>query len=577
MENIGVTNRQMQRMVFLEAFALGAVFMPHIAAEIYKGAAMTMLAGLICVFLFGGFLIWISGRQGYFHGVMSFDGRLIHFVYALRFFLRAVVMLFVFFEIVNRFLLPDDSRIFILLPLSAVCCYACLRTIKDRARLLELLFWWIVVPIIAIWLFSLSGWHVELLSGQTIRSVGGQWGQTLHTIYKMLLCYLPLEGVLYVMPKTFAAENEAHDGDRASAMKAAFYGLILALIFHLAIFCMAFFIVGENSLSTDIFSVCEMMQMITVPGNVVARLDIIALPFLILGLFIIFSGSVFYGCRALEYALLKRPSGGVKIPVIVSLLVLAASLCCGSFSDVSEWYVSYGMWIDLPLAFILPLICLLGTNTEKKKCALCLLLCCTLLFGGCSKIDIEDKDYVLMLGIDAVKGETTVEKETYAFSAAMADMQGYKAETGESVKMKTTTAEKQSLEAFGDSYSRNHATTMDFGHVKLLLINEDIAKDTDRLSGLLALLEEEGEVSATVIVAVTTEAASDYIKMDQDSEMVLSDAILNMLEGDGNVACSLQDLYRTFGEGGALVLPELEMSETEELPVIASYITVTVD
>lgn len=569
MENAGITDRQIKRMVLLESFAAGALFMPFGAAGIASGAVVTMVMGLLAAFVFGGFLIWISVKQGYFKGVQALDGRLIHLLYALRFFLRAVIVLLIFEQMVKRFLLPDSTRFFILFPVVVVGYYACLRTMEGRARLIELLFWWTLVPIFVIWLFSLSGWHIELLQSQSFGAVGVRPGKTVFVVYGMLLFYLPFESILYFMPK-------AGDTHKDSTVKAAYSGLVLGLLLNLAIFCMAFFVVGEHGLQSDIFSVATMLQMITIPGNVVARLDIIAMPFLVLGLFIIYSGSIFYGCKAWENVLSNKWLCGWKVPALVSLVILIAALFCGSFADILDWYKEYGMWLDLPLAVILPLICLLGTGSKKRKLEM-LLLTCMVLFTGCSKVDIEDKDYVLMLGIDAVPGETVIEKETYTFAVAMADMQGYKAEVGESVKMKTAVDSRDSLLTFRDSYSRNHATKMDFGHVKLLLLQEDIVKNTDRLSQLLAMLHEEAQISATVMVAVTQESAVDYIDMDQESELVLSQAIVNMLEKEGNVSITLQDLYRTFGENGDIVLPVLTISKEEELPVIGAYITVSAE
>ena len=128
--------------------------------------------------------------------------------------------------------------------------------------------------------------------------------------------------------------------------------------------------------------------------------------------------------------------------------------------------------------------------------------------------------------------------------------------------------------AFRDSYSRNHATEMDFGHVKLLLFQEELLEQWTQVAELLDEWEKEDLLSPTIIVAATKEDAQEYIKLDEDSDMVLSVAIVNMLEKEGNVDVTLQDLYLTKGEGGSLVVPVLEIAEGEEFPQIASYLTV---
>ncbi len=140
MEEIGITDRQAGRMVILESFAAGALFMPVVAARVSHGAVPAMVMGIIVAFVFGAFFIWVSGRQGYFTGVQAIDGRFLHLLYALRFFLRSVIYLVVFVQMVKQFLLPEGSRLYIAIPVVAVTCYACLRTVVGRARLIELLF-----------------------------------------------------------------------------------------------------------------------------------------------------------------------------------------------------------------------------------------------------------------------------------------------------------------------------------------------------------------------------------------------------------------------------------------------------
>lgn len=600
MEEMKITDRQVRRMVILESFAASALFMPVVAARVSHGAVMIMLMGVMVAFVFGAFFIWVSGRQGCFTGVQAIDGRLIHLLYALRFFLRGVVYLLVFVQMVKQFLLPESSRMMIAIPVVLVACYACLRTLAGRARLIELLFWWVLVPVILIWLLSLSGWNWELLSTQSFAAVGVRPGQTVYRVYEMLIFYLPFEGLLYFMPQTKAVKSQGNHQEKQieqnQTQKAAYCGLVTGLVLNLAIFCMAFLTIGEHGLRADYFSVCNMLKTVQAPGDVVARLDIAAMPFLMIGLFILYSGSIFYGCKAWEKVGISQrfASHGWLLPVTVSIMIFIILLFLNSFHEVVEWYIEYAVWIDLPLAVILPLICMAGMrvrksddNMNKDKAdrknkkrfvqhmfMLGFVILSFNLLTGCSKVDIEDRDYVLMLGVDDKSDDLTDLKIRYTYAAAMADMQGYKAEVGESVKMKTAVEERDSLMAFRDSYSRNHATEMDFGHVKLLLFQEKLLEQPDRLSELLAAWEEEDLLSSTVMVAATREDAREYISLDEESELVLSVAIVNMLEKEGNVSVTLQDLYLTYGEGEPLVLPVLEISGEEEFPEIVSYVTV---
>lgn len=589
MEEIGITDRQAGRMIILESFAASAIFMPVMAARVNLGAVPTMIMGIILAFVFGAFFIWASGKQGCFTGVQAIDGRLIHLLYALRFFLRSVIYLVVLVQMVKRFLLPDGSRPMIAILLAAVACYACLRTLAGRARLIELLFWWVLIPVMIIWLLSLPGWNWELISSQRFSAIGVRPEQTVYYVYQMLLFYLPFESILYFMPlvRTDAGRKGGQQNAAAEnqAQKTVYRSLLIGVLLNLAVFCMAFFTIGENGLRADYFSVCSMLKTVQAPGGVMARLDIAAMPFLLIGLFILYSGSVFYGCKAWEkvWVPVHIAKHGWILPVASSALIFILSLFLNDFNGVAEWYIEFAVWIDLPLAVILPLICMLGSESRRSvkgrkqvqnMLLFLLLTLCPVLLTACSKKSIEAHDYVMMLGIDDISEEKNMVKTGYTYAAAMADMQGYKAETGESVKMKTAVEKRDSLMAFRDSYSRNHATEMDFGHVKLLLFQEKLLEQPDRLTELLAAWQQEDLLSSTVIVAATREDAREYISLDEDSETVLSEAIVNMLEKEGNVSVTLQDLYLAKGEGGTLVVPVLEIDKEEEFPQVISYVTV---
>ncbi len=598
-----LTTRQVKRMVFLEAFGTGALFMPVAASQVRHGACMTAVIGLLLAFLLGAYLIWLSGKQGGFSGTQTLDGRMIHLIYAARFWIRGAVLLFIFEETVRRFLLPGSNVFLTLLPLVLVTGYGVLRTVAGRGRLLELLFWWVLVPVLLIWILSVAGWQRGTIAGQSFAAVGNNLQGTVVAACRILLLFLPLESILYFMPRCMGENKEK----RKESQSAALSGLVAGLLVDGGIFAMAFLTVGETALREDYFGVINMLQTISTPGNVITRPDILVMPFFILGLFILFSGSVFYGCKAWEFTgilQIKAESRDGRLPVwkmVMCPYVVLVALWLfvsfyGDFERVLDWYLDYGIIVDLPLCILLPLIFLWNhredTNEQKKErnrknnkkaafknMALVFLCGVAGLLSGCAKVDIEDRDYVLMLGIDEDKKasdsgpDTVLEQSACTYSVAMADMQGYKAETGESVKMKTAEDTKGSLAAFRDSYSRNHAATMDFGHVTLLLFQEDIAQNGSRFEKLLKDMEEERLVSGTVLVAVARGTASEFIKMDEDSDLVLSQAIANMLEKDGNVAVTLQELYLAENEDQSIVIPVLEIGE-EDVPQIVDYVKI---
>ncbi len=552
-----ITRRQARRMICLESLVLPSLFGPVLSAS-GGNTLLQFVAGSLLGSLFGVYLIWVAERQNYFLGEKTgVDRSLIHGVYAVRFMIRGTFILAIFVEMVRTFLLGNVDKLFLLIPVLVVTFLACMRTVSGRAKMVELLFWWMLIPIVGIWVLSIGNWKWHLLWEQVY-----SFGETkLYLIYLMIGLYLPLEGILFFLPRVKDGNGHARGG------------ILFGLVISWFVFFMAYLTVGNDGLHGELFGVAHMLQFVKLPANLLSRLDILAMPFLLLGLFLIFSGTVFYAAKSLQFV--AKNTKNNWIPTTIVLTVIVVWLYVGTPS--MDYYISYLAWVDIPLAVILPLICMLGTETKLVLKKLIIILACVVGLTGCNQVDMEDKDYVMMLGIDYEADEDILKKEEFEYHVAMADMQGYTAQVGESLKVKTKSGKNKSLRAFKDSYSRNHATTMDFGHTMLLLLEDDIFDNPATLKGLTDMLKADDLISSTVMVAVMDDETKDVIKLDEKEDAVVSESIVRMLKKDDNGEITLMDLYLAANERLELVVPVLEIDDDEKLPKVEKYIKLNGD
>lgn len=553
-----VTDRQLRRTVLMTVGIPGALFMPYFASQVHGGSVIGMLINAIAVLTFGTFLIWVCTHQHYFTGAQTIDGRLIHLLYAIRFFIRSACYLVIFTDMISRFLLPDTDQAVIAFFILLICGYGASHSLTGQTRIQELLFWWVMIPIVLVMILSVSGWQPELFSSQNYAALGESPSATLLSAYRTLMIFLPLESLLYLIPKCH----------KPSAGARAKQGLWIGIFLCLLVFLCAFLTIGEYALSVDYFGTAKMLRAITTPGSITNRIDMVAMPFLMIGLFIILNGNIantvyaiHTSCRSFRYT----PWILVSVLFILYLFLIPSH-------TVLAWYVRYACILDIPLAILLPLLCIAGDRIfyRSKKIMMGILILALICMTGCSRTDIEDQDYVLMLSVDPVDAKATAMPE-YRYGAAMADMQGYRAETGEAVKMKTAFDTRENLTVFRDSYSRNHATRMNLGHINLILISEAMLKSPSMMTSLLDTWEQEDVLPPTVYVALTKESAASFITLDQESEIVLSAAIADMLRHDGNVAVTLQDLYLAYNENIPVTLPVLTSQNDAGYPQITSY------
>ncbi|MGN0466593.1 MAG: hypothetical protein ACI4F9_09650 [Lachnospiraceae bacterium] len=157
------------------------------------------------------------------------------------------------------------------------------------------------------------------------------------------------------------------------------------------------------------------------------------------------------------------------------------------------------------------------TQTEYKKShkvLFCIILTMTIfLLTGCERaVSIEEKEYVLVLGIDKDKSGKKA-WEVYYSKADTSKLQGEAGKIAESthVSYKVDTLAQSELEDRNDD-----AKQLSLGHLKAIFIGEKLAKDEREWKRLIEELEKTNEISKTVLVYICSPDAKSLIETDKD-------------------------------------------------------------
>lgn len=271
-----------------------------------------------------------------------------------------------------------------------------------------------------------------------------------------------------------------------SAGKAAAFGVLTlgALLLALELVLPAVF--GWSRLKNQEMPVLPLMAGADLPGNVLARFDVLWMGFLLYSLLFALGSLFHYGHQVLSRAGLF--TGRVWMAAAVFFL----SILRVNGKGVEDYYSAYLKYLFVPGLLAAQIFLFVrGRSRRKKKLAAAGALCMVLFLSGCG-IEPEKRMYPLALGAD-------VSEEEAVLVYGMPDLP-------QATGQEKTEQSTQVLQVKGKDFSeiesrfgRTQEKYLDMGHLQVLILGEKTVK-TQGWSRLLAYLEQEPFVGENVYV-----------------------------------------------------------------------------
>lgn len=343
-----ISERQLRRMVFIEAFGTGALSVPALAC--YKGQSgfsTLLFYGLFLTVITVIFVICLEKIQGRTLGksiqirdnvrkndwkdkniekhteenimYVEYCPLVVKMVYIIRFFINAVALFYFFGKTVQTVYMPDGGFFFILLPAAVFLWYSMYTNLQKRARFLELIFPWIITAILIAIILSFFGIERTMVSGEESAVWPGIFSdnilQSMGNGYLLLLCSSPVEFLLFtgfmtesesVLRENSAGKNKRIKMNLLMKVLAAVAGVFLcnAVLLFLTVRTIGRTLAGQSA-----WPVIKMMQLIRMPGGFLERFDILPIVFWILCMMAVLSGYLYYGKYLLAHVFYNRIKG----------------------------------------------------------------------------------------------------------------------------------------------------------------------------------------------------------------------------------------------------------------------------
>ena len=288
--NNQISGRQVTRLLLFDLLGYSALLVPAtLAKTVGKDGIFSIALGVAAGFLYLRLLkAVVSGMDGSYSQVLkdtcgSILGNLIKAGYFLYFLLLAGRVASIFAELVVKELLEKQFELILFL-LMVLVYYGVSGGIEGRARVYEILFWILLIPLGIMMLLSVPGvdtdyWVPVLIEGT---------GAVIHGGYQVFLCISILFLVPFFSEYISGKEQVYHCAKKALAWT----GLLLA-----ALYLILLGLFGDRALATLDYPVVTMMSRIQMTGGFFKRADAFMFSIWFFTLYALINSLVFFAGR----------------------------------------------------------------------------------------------------------------------------------------------------------------------------------------------------------------------------------------------------------------------------------------
>lgn len=557
-ENRKISERQITRLLVYDIVGISSLVLPPALASVAGGDGIfCIVLALIPAYLFLGIAGKVREHAGtdYMEHLRSCCGKWVGDFFLLLYYLIFVTLagyvLYFLSRLVKTQLLKNESYELIAISILVLGGYGILGGIEGKARIYEILFWFLIIPLILMLVLAVKDVNVNYWT--PVFYCGWMdlfWGTTM-----VFLCYMLVYFVLFLFPY----EKNPGQGIR-SAKKAIRVNAILNSIIYL----ITLGIFGDQALASMDYPVVTLMSMIKLPGGFFERQDAFMVAIWFFALYALMNSGMFYGTECLKGAI--RSAGNKRYVLITMILTFASS---NWFYVSTPMVKEYGLYIVGVVTIILILIpCLLLLHKKRNVGMLALvlaLLTCGL--TGCSNVELEKRNFPLAVALDE-------NDKGYLVTLGFQNLAEMAAQNGKDTpKTEAIPEEKTSwYEAFA-AVDANQPAMMDYNHVKVLILSSKVLDDKESLTQFLDYIKKQEVFSRNTLLYVSDEAAP-VISKNEKLKLPIGTYLEQMTQGEEELGKhGIVTLGNLINEASNrqenLYIPTL--GEKNDKPVITKY------
>ena len=506
-ENNQISGRQVFRLLTYDFLGMGTLLLPTMLADTAgRDGIFCILAGILATFLYLKLLRYLlkGMKTNYPDFLKQKCGKVCGYVlwggYFLYFILMASYTAYLFSTLMLNGLVENISFYLVLLLILLLAFYGMAGGIEGRARVYEMLFWFLMIPLFLM-LFAACR-EVKPAYWSPVFVADGK--EVLSGSYYVLFCYSMVSIVLFL--KEYVSDDKKHISAAEKAV--GFSGGVFAVLYLILLG-----LFGVDALAQMKFPAVTMMSRVQVTGGFLKRTDAFMFSIWFFTLYAMLNSMVFYSGNLAAKVI--RDCGGYlerkkrMLPYLILLLLVYGVTVLFYRNQQFLDCVTFLLWkIGTPFVVGVPvLLCLAGGRKKHNKKVRVLVLVC-FLFGclflqGCNVAELEDKAFPVLLNI----------RDQDDFQNVW----------------------------LNHEYAGNKE--VDYNHLKVVLIERSFLEKEAEVEDMLSMLEQEKEVPWNAYV-MTTESCDRLAQTEGELDVLLGNYLEELLENTSGID---QKAYPTLG------------------------------
>ncbi len=545
-KNEKITLRQLKRLIVFDLFGVLFLIVPYVITSGvgYDGLGAFLIGALLLfvyLLIITFFLKQIDGPYlTYSKAVIGkFLTTIFCILYLIKFFFTIIMITKLFIAVINNTILTEYSTLSIGLPLIAVAGYMAYKGIEVRARYAEVMFYIVMVPIVVLLLLTLK--DIDMANLTPIFTSDAN--KVFNAGFLFFLLFNLLELLLFIKPyiKSKKPDSSVITGIFSHTLR----GLSCIFLLSILVFCLTVGLLGEKASAESLWSAVSILQLAQFPWSLLNRQDSILIALWLLSTISILSGLLYYMSHITKHIFGKRSENCI-LPIII-ILVFLVSITPMDLNLCYEYFTNYMIYIGLPQSIILPLIPILvkkikpvSRSAGKTAVITLFLLIMPLWLQSCAnQVEIEDRDFVQVFGVDYNNGQ-------FAAYYALPDLAAVSEQSSSDSEKLLRNFQGNNLYEIEEQYKLCSEKKLDYRHLKAIVLGENLVKDKERFQQFIAYCEKHYEISKNTLVFLTN--SSLWTIMDYNKKIP---------DGIGNYLIRLHDNNLSIRSKGKITLGTL--------------------
>lgn len=528
--NSKISIRQVYRLFLFDFLGLGSLALPTILSRMVGSLGwICIIAGCLLGLILLALIAYAQSKDTDKYKNVK---RVINIITAIQGIFACAFCTKVFVDLVRYSLIPDEKYWLVLVVILAVSSYAIKGGLESRARVYEVLFWFVIIPLVVMLAGAVPNmrldriWDVEIVASDILSQICA----VMKGSYIVFASFMTLIYVLFLKESVEKTQQKYFYGATAKA-------LIQNGIILLAVYLILLGNFGAKSLQGMRFPVVTLMSTVQIKGSFFKRTDALMMGVWFFTMFAIVNINLFYACQLLYQGIFQTDEVGHKenqnckaeeneslqneiwtqnphwmaekidkkriVNICVMLTVFVISLIFNGQEEIMNKYLTVFLHVIVPVLVLIPVM---------------------LILVGCNANELENRCFPMLAAVDYDEEAGRVE---FFYTFPKSGLNSDNAQ--ETANVAIMPVYDTDFGSARQTYENDLSLDADINHLKVIILGKSFLEREDDYDLMIETLRQEETFPRNTYVAAVDDV-NYYFELNDSMNNDIGSYIETLLE-----------------------------------------------